>query len=57
MQLAWALPALADPEADVGRVLRESPVARELAGLSVRQAMLGSAGPMLRPPPSPDKGS
>src|SRR5215469_5876884 len=50
MQLASAVPALCDPDADIERVLRKSPVARELAGLPLRQAMRRLAEPRARPP-------
>lgn len=48
MQIASAVPALADPDADVEQVLRDSPVARELAGLPLRQAMRKLAEPKPR---------
>jgi|SRR5215471_1037725 len=54
MQLATAVPALADPEADVDQVLREQPVARELAGLSLRRAMARLAEPKRRALPPSD---
>lgn len=57
MQLARSLPALADPDADPDTVMQSAP-ARELAGLSLRQAMrkLGepNAKPKKEPEPEPE---
>jgi hypothetical protein len=50
MQLARSLPALADPAADTLTVLESSPAARELAGLSLRQAMRKLGEPNARGP-------
>lgn len=60
MQLAKALPELADPAVDVAKVLQESPAARELAGLSLRRAMQKLSEPKApkaldEPEPEPDE--
>lgn len=48
MQLARTLPELANPQADVAKVLEESAAARELASLSLRRAMQKLSDP--KPP-------
>lgn len=53
MQLARSLPALADPGADPETVM-QSPPARELAGLSLRQAMRKLGEPNARKPKAED---